>query len=34
MGPQDKEEAIRENERNFVESYLSPTGPMKYLTKE
>jgi len=25
---------LRENERNFIESYGSPTGPMKYLTKE
>ena len=31
MGPQEKEELIRENERNFIESYESPSGPMKWL---
>ena len=30
MPPRDKEEMIRENERNFIESYESPTGPMKW----
>jgi hypothetical protein len=34
MTPQEKEEAIRENERNFIESYLSPEGPNKYMSKE
>ena len=34
MPPSQKEEAIRENERNFVESYLSPKGPSKWLSKE
>jgi len=34
MGPKEVEEAVRENERNFVESYETPTGPMKWLSKE
>lgn len=34
LAPQDKEEAIRENEKNFVEGYLSPTGPMKWLNEK
>jgi len=33
MPPREKEEAIRENERNFIEGYASPTGPMKWLNK-
>jgi hypothetical protein len=33
MTPKEKEEAIRENERNFIEAYQSPTGPSKYLSK-
>ena len=34
MAPSEKEQAIRENERNFVDAYLPPTGPSKWLTKE
>lgn len=34
MGPKEKEEAVRENERNFIEGYSSPTGPMKWLSKD
>ena len=34
MSPKEKEEAIRENERNFVESYLTPTGPMKWMSRD
>jgi hypothetical protein len=34
MIPKDKEEAIRENERNFIEAYLSPEGPNKWMSKE
>ena len=34
MSPTQKEEAIRDNERNFIEAYASPTGPMKWLSKE
>jgi hypothetical protein len=34
LAPQDKEEAIRENEKNFVEGYLSPSGPMKWLNEK
>jgi hypothetical protein len=34
LSPKDKEEAIRENERNFVEAYLSPQGPNKWMSKE
>jgi hypothetical protein len=34
MPPDNKEEVLRENERNFVESYGSPEGPMKYLNAE
>jgi hypothetical protein len=34
MAPREKEEAIRENERNFVEAYLSPDGPSKWMSKE
>jgi hypothetical protein len=34
MTPKDKEVAVRENERNFVEAYLSPEGPSKWMSKE
>ena len=34
MTTKEKEEAIRENERNFIEAPMSPTGPSKYLSKE
>ena len=34
MTPKQKEEAIRENERNFIEAYLGPEGPSKYMSKE
>jgi hypothetical protein len=34
MTPKEKEEAIRENERNFIEAYGTPEGPMKWLSKE
>lgn len=30
MAPKEKEEIIRENEKNFIESYESPSGPMKW----
>ena len=30
----DSEEMIRENELNFIQGYQSPTGPMKYMSKE
>lgn len=33
MTPKQKEEAQRENERNFVEGYQSPTGPFKWMDK-
>lgn len=32
MTTQDKEEVIRENEKNFVEAYGSVTGPIKYMS--
>lgn len=34
MTPTEKEEALRENERNFIEGYQTPSGPMKWLSKE
>ncbi len=34
MTAREKEEALRENERNFIEAYGSPVGPMKYLNKK
>ena len=34
MTTQEKEEALRENERNFIEGYEGPSGPMKYLNKD
>lgn len=34
MTPREKEEAIRDNERNFIEAYGSPSGPMKYMNKK
>jgi hypothetical protein len=34
MTPREKEEAIRENEKNFVDAYLSPKGPSKWLSKQ
>jgi hypothetical protein len=34
MVTKDREEAIRENERNFIEASQSPTGPSKWLSKE
>lgn len=34
MKPMEKEEAIRENERNFIEATQSPTGPSKWLSRE
>jgi hypothetical protein len=34
MTPKEKEEDLRENERNFVEAYLSPEGPSKWMSKE
>lgn len=33
MAPKDREEAHRENERNFIEGYHNPTGPFKWLDK-
>lgn len=34
MSPAEKEELIRENEKNFIESYGSPTGPTKWMSAE
>ncbi len=34
MSPKEKEEAIRENEKNFIEASQSPTGPSKWMSKE
>jgi len=34
MATKEKEEAIRENERNFVDAYGAPTGPFKWMSKE
>lgn len=31
MATDDKEEIIRENEKNFIEAYESPVGPLKYM---
>ena len=30
----EREEMLRENERNYVEGYSSPTGPIKYMATE
>lgn len=34
MPPDDKEEILRDNERNFIESAGSPLGPIKYMVPE
>ena len=34
MRPEEREEVSRENEKNFIEGYLTPTGPFKYLGAE
>jgi len=34
LGAQEKEEAIRDNERHFIDAYQSPTGPFKWLSAE
>ena len=34
MRPEEREEVNRENEKNFIEGYLTPTGPFKYLEAE
>lgn len=34
MPPLEKEEMARENERNFIEGYETPLGPMKYLSPD
>jgi hypothetical protein len=34
MPPEEREELIRENERNFIEGYSGPQSPFKYLSKE
>jgi len=34
MAPKEAEEQIRENEKNFIESYESPQGPNKWYSPE
>ena len=34
MAPEEPEEQMRENEKNFIEGYGTPTGPAKYKKAE
>lgn len=34
LGPDEREEMIRENEINYVEGYQGPGGPLKYMSEE
>lgn len=34
LGPDEREEMIRENEINYVEGYHGPSGPLKYMSEE
>lgn len=34
MMPSNKEELLRENEKNFIEGYGSPQGPTKWMKRE
>lgn len=34
MPPKEKEEILRQNEKNFVDAYESPSGPFKWLSAQ
>jgi hypothetical protein len=34
MAPREKEEIHRQNEKNFVDAYESPSGPFKWLSSK